>query len=52
MIRALVKLAVTYAVTRALTRAGGPGAVLASVLGKGKATHGRGQGARGGRRGR
>ena len=48
MIRALVKLAVPDAGTRALTRAGGPGAVLAT----GKARHGRGQGARGGRRGR
>lgn len=32
MIRALVKLALTYAVTKALTRAGGPGGVINSVL--------------------
>ena len=47
MIRALVRLAVTYAVTRALTRAGGPGAVLASVLGKGKRKNGGSRGRRG-----
>lgn len=32
MLRALVKLALTYAVTKALTRAGGPGGVINSVL--------------------
>lgn len=32
MLRALVKLALTYAVTKALTRAGGPGGVIDSVL--------------------
>lgn len=32
MLRALVRLALTYAVTRALTRAGGPGGVINAVL--------------------
>ena len=36
MLRALVKLALTYAVTKALARAGGPGGVINSVLGSGK----------------
>lgn len=41
MLRALVKLALTYAVTKALTRAGGPAGVLGSILSKGRGRRGK-----------
>lgn len=52
MIRALVKLALTYAVTKAVARAGGPGAILNSVLASGKKRGGHAPRHNSGRRGR
>ncbi len=50
MLRALVRLALTYAVTKALTRAGGPAGMLGSILSKGRGRGGKKS--HGGRRGR
>ncbi|HZX79394.1 MAG TPA: hypothetical protein VFE72_00375 [Lysobacter sp.] len=46
MLRALVKIVLTYAVTRALSRAGGRGGLIDSVLG-GRKTATRRRGGRG-----
>ena len=52
MIRALARLAITYAVTRMIARAGGRGGVLDAVLGKGKRKGAHHAPPRGARRGR